>query len=681
LAASVLAVGVALGFGDPKAVAPPAKELPGKPVAKNDEPRDDGLKGDQITFAGRVVDADAKPVAGAKVLLVNGFNSRDPRAVPTLEATADSEGRFRIALDRPRVGFSSPTLLASSDGFGLGFLDVTDKGVTDVELRLSGDLPVRGRIIDLQGKPVVGATVRVVDVAEDKAGDLSAWAKKAEETGVRLTLMTILDTLPRKIRGRSRPLPGVRLAITDERGRFTLTGIGRERLATLRVEGPGIATTDVTVLTQPGPSGQFKLDYGDSELRRHPFYRPPFDYVAAPSQQFEGRVTDKETGKPIADVRLLAWSGSATVEAKTDKDGRYRLDGLPPGRTWIDFYPPRGVPYHFSIGVGGKANSIEPARLDHALRRAPWVAGRVIDERTRRPVGGAWVRYYPDRDNPQAREFFGDGPVDVITETGPDGTFGLAGIPGKGWLNVGHDRRYVPATERPVQGESTDRDPPSLIPTTRPGRGVGGHALVVVDVDSTKPKDWLVTLDPGHNISAALTDPEGKPVTGVIALGLEHRWSQWSEPSVTETVRVSAFNPDRPRPLVFYQPDRKLGAFVQPKVGDAGPWEVKLRPLATVSGRLVLPDGKPHANAGLALYISDPSGRGWVNWPPGEQPVRITTDVDGRFQFRSIIGELDYDAAYRVSRGEVERSASFRFRAKPGETKDLGTITTIPRPK
>ena len=161
----LLTVGVVLGVpGEPKAE-PPAKEMPAKPAAKKAAPADESPKGEQITFAGRVVDPDGKPVRGPGLFWwISRSTEDDPPALKPAAASA-ADGRFPFDIDRPlKVHFRSRTLVAAAEGFGLGLLPVKETGAADAEVRLFPDLPVRGRVLDLEGKPVAGATVRVVGV-------------------------------------------------------------------------------------------------------------------------------------------------------------------------------------------------------------------------------------------------------------------------------------------------------------------------------------------------------------------------------------------------------------------------------------------------------------------------------------------------------------------------------------
>ena len=105
---------------------------------------------------------------------------------------------------------------------------------------------------------------------------------------------------------------------------------------TVGIEGRGIAAARLTVFTEAGPTGSVGLSSGGNSFPKFNFYRLPFDYVTAPVQPFEGRVTDRDTGRPVPGLKIFSLNGEpgpnlAYVRATTDADGRYKLIGLDPG--------------------------------------------------------------------------------------------------------------------------------------------------------------------------------------------------------------------------------------------------------------------------------------------------------------------------------------------------------------
>src|SRR5262249_29943852 len=137
---------------------------------------------------------------------------------------------------------------------------------------------------------------------------------------------------------KSRNKPGERVftiaATTGADGRFKLTGIGRDRIAQILISGPGIATTQAYVFSRPEAEIR-TVDRG--MMRREPFvvHAPRFQLARAPARRVEGVFRDKDSGRPIPGLEIQAavfdehsLIPDPGMEASTDADGKYRLDGL-----------------------------------------------------------------------------------------------------------------------------------------------------------------------------------------------------------------------------------------------------------------------------------------------------------------------------------------------------------------
>src|SRR5262249_20978752 len=125
----------------------------------------------------------------------------------------------------------------------------------------------------------------------------------------------------------------------------------------------------------------------------------PFDLLTVPTRPIVGTISDKETGKPLAGVVVRSYAiGGAEdwhglVRTTTDKDGRYRLVGLPKGEgnaisaeAWGRTPRPEDLPYLDATRKVGDPPGLEPATVDIGMRRGVWVKGRVIDKATGKTV-------------------------------------------------------------------------------------------------------------------------------------------------------------------------------------------------------------------------------------------------------------------------------------------------------
>jgi len=118
-----------------------------------------------VPIEGRVVDANGKPVAGARVLTADDrramFTYADPFVI-----TTDADGHFRTGQVKPGEWF----LVAMAKGHAPGDQHVTiGKAVPQVKITLGRPHVFRGRVVDRDGKPVAGAYVDP-DVWRDHRG-------------------------------------------------------------------------------------------------------------------------------------------------------------------------------------------------------------------------------------------------------------------------------------------------------------------------------------------------------------------------------------------------------------------------------------------------------------------------------------------------------------------------------
>jgi len=108
-----------------------------------------------VPIEGRVVDADGKPIAGARVLCADDkraiFTYADPFAIAT-----DAAGHFRTGQVKPGEWF----LVALATGHAPGDQRVTiGTAIPQVEIKLGRPRVFQGRVVDRDGKPVAGAFI------------------------------------------------------------------------------------------------------------------------------------------------------------------------------------------------------------------------------------------------------------------------------------------------------------------------------------------------------------------------------------------------------------------------------------------------------------------------------------------------------------------------------------------
>jgi RNA polymerase sigma factor (sigma-70 family) len=625
---------------------------------------------DSIVYSGRVLGPDGRPVSGASLTLTLGLE------VSADCATTGSDGHFRFSVPKARFGDYWTVVTATAAPYGPGWVVVPADGRRDeLTFHLVGDdVPITGQIVDLQAKPVAGATLRVLRIDAASGEDLGPW------------LQAIRDKKGPSLRLQKQYLGLSTLAVqtrvtTDAAGRFRLTGIGRNRLVLAQLEGPTITSQELYILTRSGKTFEVPLLDG-----RPPsgtpnyvttYYAASFRHVASPNRPVVGTIRDKDTGKPLVGMTVQSYrlanyklGGLGIVQATTDEHGRYRLNGMPKGPgNKILVRAADDRPYLEAAAEVPDPPGFEPVEVDFALKRALWIEGRLTDKTTGKPVQ-ADIYYLARIGNTYVPEYtnYEPGPGRQVANVQADGRFRVAGLPGPGFLAVFAGGKYLPALERD-DAEGT-RD---LHTMTIPFRvSTEGHnALTPINPPKgTEVYRRDVTVDPGLTVTGTLFGPDGKPLAGARAYCLTGRSGWGGKPLPTASFTVRAFNPRRPRPIFFLHPERRLVGAFQPPADDPAPVSIHMSAGAAVTGRLVDADGQPRSNVELSLAFRSRARDLWASYFPDA----VRTGPDGRFRIETLLpGQQFY-----LSDGRGERYFGEGLRA--GMTKDLGDIQ-LKRPR
>jgi RNA polymerase sigma factor (sigma-70 family) len=682
----------AAGNGAPPAAEKAKPQPQARPAAKKDQ--------ETATFAGLVLDPDGKPVGGAKVV----FYQRRPDNVlpdffpaPTM-GTTDADGRFRftgnVHLNAPVRNYR-PLLILTAHVPGYGPAAVRTNSpdeLKDRTLRLvKDDVAIRGRILNLEGRPIAGVTVRPVAVVATAAGDLGRLIETIEANKNRADLPE--DCRP-NISFLAAAAGLTQTTKTDNEGKFTLSGFGRERIVALRLDGPTIATSLLNAMTRKGPTVRAtRPPSGDRILGGlmppKPLHEPPathvytygnlFDFVVGPGMVVEGTVRDQDTGKPIAGVVVrhglgrdsaynFGWA-KEELATKTDAAGCYRLAGLPRTASGayqaIQFVSPRDQPY-LPVGFSPPATEFgKPANLEVGLKRGVWAKGRVTDKVTGRPVQ-AVVEYFAFADNPELRGIKGLRSSQVVSSK-KDGSFAFAVLRGRGIVAVQTDEMRR-GTYLYGQGEDTISGPrdmriESFITRPYMCRFQKFNTLVGIEPDAkVESVACDVQLDPGKTVQGTILDPEGKPLAGASIRGPFLSLVELRDLPSAEFA-IPAVNPRKPEAYFFEHPKRNLAAAVILKGDEPAGFTVKMKPTATIKGRIVTEQGEPvrntdihgHLEAGQLNMTRDWNGFFWGR-----------TDAEGRFKIEGLLAG--------VKLGGYGGNLFKNLTLQPGEVRNLGDI-------
>jgi RNA polymerase sigma factor (sigma-70 family) len=383
--------------------------------------------------------------------IMQEFHEEDPIFFPPVRAVTGTDGRFQFAV--PKAHLKAPyhqdvDVIAVADGYGFAWRWFPkEEPFTDLTLRLTADVPLQGRILTLEGQPVPGVTVKMGGICTGPDGTLQTWfdlvdALQRNDTVKHNELLRAL--LATQFYGAHLSL-FPRTVTTDKDGRFRITGVGAERVVfRMEIAGPGIGGEYFSVVTRPGPA--VPVRGSERPLRaEYRTYGATFDHVVNPTRPVVGTVRDQATGKPLAGVQVAAW-GPAYVDTFSDQEGNYQLVGLSKGKEYaLSAWPWNGrkasLPYLTTTKRVADTPGLGPVTVAFDLVRGVVLRGRLTDQATGKPVAKAMIQYATFKDNPHAAGFVGNAGtpgapqwMQAHTTTGPDGTFSLIVLPGRGVL-------------------------------------------------------------------------------------------------------------------------------------------------------------------------------------------------------------------------------------------------------
>jgi RNA polymerase sigma factor (sigma-70 family) len=678
-------VSAACGLAYSSAADDEAKGTKAKPAEQESRVKQDAVKDQEtISCSGRVLDPEGNPVRGANLMFLEYISETLPHKV---WATSGTDGQFKFTVDRIRMAnrqWGMPGdefyVMAAAQGFGFAVAPLSKPAqAADLTLRLvKDDEPIRGRVLTLEGKPIAGVRVSINDLEPynqaplyaPKKGDLTAWlaALKTQNKDAWELERTYFTEL--YCRAPDLVFSPVK---TDGDGRFEMRGIGRERLVHLRLEGPTIATQLVSVMTRQKEKVCVPLSVHNPSGESITYYGAAFEVLTQPTKPVVGIVRDKETGKPLAGVTItpsrisnpygISNYNQELIRTTTDKDGRYRLVGLPKGEDNQLLATTNDLPY---IPAGQKVENttgLEAVTVDFALRRGIWVKGRVTEKTTGKPLSGG-VGYYCFNDNPQsvfARSCTG-------CRTQDDGSFRVVALPGPGLIavQVAHNNRYrsgVGADQ--VKGPRVNTGIECFDTSPFPLQICNMNTIVEI---APKPGEDSITCDlvvvpgaPGRTLTGTLLGPDDKPLTDVLADGARVDGDSFT---------VEGLKPKGRRLIHFRHEDKKLAGFFIVKADDKGPLRVRLEPWGTLTGQVITTEGDSLAGVGSVKCI--------VRDGSVVHHFDLTSQLDkkGRFRIEGLAPGVTYelDVSKQGYAVDIISGESKDLTIKAGQTMDLGVV-------
>ncbi|WP_168221593.1 M56 family metallopeptidase [Aquisphaera giovannonii] len=644
-----------------------------KGLAEGDE-----ATGPETTVEGIVRDDKGRPIPGAEVVWIGddrflpghierplGHPDHDKRAFLTMaRGVTDGQGRFTLRARIKRLwagNYEFTEVIAHKPGLAPGFRWApTDRAL---EVVLEPAVPIVGHLLTPGGEPAADVAVRLTryDGARGRCQ---------------------FDVEDRNATWRDRPgfLPGE--FRSDASGRFVIDGyVPAGRLASIDVRPAGYAPESLTVAAGDA-TGLLKLE-GFANSRPLP---QEFTHTLAEDRPVVGTVTDEVSHEPLAGVKVgltpmhgtrYEKSGTA-IFTTTDAKGRYRFSLKEAADYDLRAYPDADFGYQgFERTVYGWPAGERELKIDVALRRAHVVRGEVIDEATGVPVPDATIGYQnldPRSDVRRSGDYFAP-----FTTTDSRGRFAIAAATGPGVVRVdASNRGYVRFDPGPVDYG------------VWPSRYIHGQAQVVVPAEGTEvPPEVTIKLKKGLALQAKAVRPDGTAAEDARAwcaqLAPRFHTDSWltEQPPRDGHFRLPGAEPGRTYRVFFLTDDLKYGAVAEIQADPARTWatEVKLRPTASMHGRLLDGNGQPlkkgqSHNLTLKSQAPDCSMPQITDFAltaytcfPRVRPQERDNPAD--FRYVGLIPGVRYTVNDSASEDKWRAAVE---PLKPGEDRDLGDI-------
>lgn len=638
---------------------------------------------------GQVLTPEGKPVSGAKLFL--SYPNVD-KVQPQLLGESGEDGRFEFRVDKSQLNtsytpdpWSTAIITAVAEGFGFEWVETSKTDANgDLTIKLLQDVPIHGRILTLEGRPVVGAKVKLSLVTAPDRG-LDDYIKELRG-GLRGDRALQSSRL-----GRS-SFPGMRdTAVTDAEGRFTIAGIGAERVVQMLVTADEVEHVFLRALTREiEPIEPAQL--GPGQWGPAKVYGATFEFLARPSRKIVGTVRERG-GQPLPGISVRSFSGAGLV-ATTDAQGRFELIGHPKAQQYQVNIVPDSLPYFATALVIADTPGLDPIVADIELTRGISATGRVTEDRAGHP-NEATVEYYPLFGNKHVERLGRFGPQSAASaKCNADGRYTIPVLPGPGllafrygpWYRQVVARDYMPAWLDQEKVDELYRKLDIVQPESNQGQGnalrtVRGTSmwgvinaemfnavLLINPGDDENSLERDVQFELGRTLAVTVETADGKPPVGLTVRGRSNLRFMDEKLDSPEFL-VTGLHPKIDRDLTVEALEENLCAHRVIRAGEVDPIVLRLAPYGALSGRLLDEDGEPLAKTIVAI--------GRMGILPHD--FSATTDDHGKFNCDGLVPGVNYVVALRrPGQMGMNRLASDVV-VEPGKTTDLGDLD--PKPK
>ncbi len=558
-----------------------------------------------------------KPIVGGTLALDNGLMPK-----------TDKDGRFEV-VSLSREDYHEAIVLIPGRRRKSVLFEMSEKPITELEIRVPVAGKIVGRVLDADGKPIPHAFVGRPASGKTVAMK-SIWTK------------------------------------ADDQGRFEYDGVSLDAPTNLSANAAGFESLDIAGLRVASTSAPLTVDF---RLKLRPGAKPigaaKGDAAPKPANHRDlyGVVRNIDK-KPLEGV-LVRWGPDATtgaIEAKTDANGKFKLENVPNAPYFVCAIPPQRDVAALLEPVG----ALGDLDLDLILEAGHTVKGVLQDARGA-PIAG--ISVLPSLTKPNSRSLY---LRDRETKTDAKGRFEINGLAAKGMQFTFMGSGFTSIRDRSLEVDKEH---------TIVGKPAGVIRGRVVDSDGKPVRSFRVLL----NISRQRrqNDLFGGFFAGYGGAGLSFTTDDGTflirNLQANSVQRVTIFAPgygessiDRVEalPLSEWSADRVLTC--------------KLQPAFNLNVHVVEDStGKPIPDARVAVIYNDPSIDAGFAWghhdASGTETIRRRTKADGVASFSPLSlaeGSLIVQAQgfTRHHQGWRDGAKEVTIRLKPAATISGGVI-------
>ena len=198
-----------------------------------------------------------------------------------------------------------------------------------------------------------------------------------------------------------------------------------------------------------------------------------------------------------------------------------------------------------------------------------------------------------------------------------------------------------------------------------------------VFVNPKKTQDTVkatITFDPGRTIHGKIVGPDGRPLAGVQAAGVQATGEHDPTTFRTDAFTIYALDPSRSRTVYFRHAAINLIGSITLRGDEKETPLVKMQPGAAITGRVLDAAGKPLAGMEISVFFSEAKPDELIRQKllSGRWGKITTTDADGRFRLEGLFAGLEFGV---LAGRPGHRSAAVSYgpvTLKAGEVRDLG---------